>query len=228
MVRRSKEDALETRSQLLDAAEQLFSEKGVTSTTLNEIAGAAGVTRGAIYHHFKNKLHLIGALMERVMLPLDEMRSCAAANVPNDPLGQIRYRAIHVLRLAVRDTHTRSVFNILFHKCEYVDDVLPVKQRHLEGRDDCAKSVMEVFRAAIDAGQLPDHIDPKYATVGLFSFIDGLVYNWLLEPGYFALDKNAEYFVDLYVEGLRRAAPLHSAKKAQTGKTAECVSRQTK
>lgn len=206
MVRRTKEEAQETRAHLLDAAERLFSEQGVTSTSLNDIARAAGVTRGALYHHFKNKTDLIEALLDRVMMPITEMRSCAASAAPGDPLSQIRLRAMHVLRQAVHDPHTRAVFTILFHKCEYVDNVTAIKQRHLETRNECAVEVQTAFAAAIAAGQLPADLDPRNATLGLFSFIDGLVYNWLLDPEYFSLDQHIAHFIDVYVEGLRHSA----------------------
>ena len=49
MVRRTKEEAQETRSQILEAAEKAFYERGVARTTLADIATLAGVTRGAIY-----------------------------------------------------------------------------------------------------------------------------------------------------------------------------------
>ena len=45
MVRKTREAALETRNALLDTAELVFSEKGVSATTLADIASAAGVTR---------------------------------------------------------------------------------------------------------------------------------------------------------------------------------------
>jgi TetR/AcrR family acrAB operon transcriptional repressor len=55
MVRRTKTEALETRNSLLDAAEHLFQARGVSRTSLNDIANEAGTTRGAIYWHFKDK-----------------------------------------------------------------------------------------------------------------------------------------------------------------------------
>jgi TetR/AcrR family acrAB operon transcriptional repressor len=203
LARRTKEEALETRIQLLDAAENLFSEKGVSHTSLNEIAETAGVTRGAVYHHFKNKPDLIDALFERAMLPVDEMLNSFEAKTAVDPLGQIRQQAIEILRRAVHDRHTRAMFTILFHKCEYVEDTLPIKQRHLEGRNECAAEVRSMFRAAVEAGQLPAETDVDCATMGIFGYIDGLVYQWLLDPDYFPLDEKAEYFVDIYIEGLR-------------------------
>lgn len=90
MARRTKVEARETRLQVLDAAELVFSQKGGTNTSLNEIAIAAGVTRGAIYWHFKNKYDRIGTLLERVKLPLDDMLAAQDADHADDPLAQIR------------------------------------------------------------------------------------------------------------------------------------------
>mgnify|MGYP000926718169 CR=1 FL=1 len=55
MVKKSKADAELTRQHLLDAAELLFLERGVSRTSLQHIATAAGATRGAIYWHFKDR-----------------------------------------------------------------------------------------------------------------------------------------------------------------------------
>jgi AcrR family transcriptional regulator len=54
-----------TRSLLLDAAEDVFSEKGFTSATLDDIAHAAGYTKGAIYKHFTTKEDLFLAVSDR-------------------------------------------------------------------------------------------------------------------------------------------------------------------
>src|SRR5215468_10863238 len=68
MVRRTKEEALETRNRILDAAERIFEKRGVSRTSLQDIAEAAGVTRGAIYWHFKGKDELFAAMMERATM----------------------------------------------------------------------------------------------------------------------------------------------------------------
>jgi AcrR family transcriptional regulator len=54
-----------TRSVLLDAAEEVFAEKGFTSATLDDIAYAAGYTKGAIYKHFATKEDLFLAVSDR-------------------------------------------------------------------------------------------------------------------------------------------------------------------
>ena len=71
MARRTKEDAIATRNGLLDAAELVFSEKGLSRASLSDIAQAAGATRGAIYWHFKDKVDLFNAMMERVTLQFE-------------------------------------------------------------------------------------------------------------------------------------------------------------
>lgn len=202
MVRRTKAEAAETRVALLDAAERVFSAQGVSSTSLNEVAAAAGVTRGALYHHFANKLDLLGALMERVMMPLEEMRQQQSPQGP--VLAQIRERALAVLQLAVNDPHAQAVFSILFHKCEYVEGVLPIQRRHLECRSSCANEVTAAFRQAIAAGELPASLCPRQATVGLFCYIDGLVFNWLLDPDFFDLKQQAPALLDCYLNGLQQ------------------------
>lgn len=55
MVRRVREEALETRKQLLEAALEIMSEKPFSNVSMTEIAGKIGLSKGAIYWHFKNK-----------------------------------------------------------------------------------------------------------------------------------------------------------------------------
>jgi AcrR family transcriptional regulator len=54
-----------TRSLLLDAAEEVFAEKGFTTATLDDISRAAGYTKGAIYKHFATKEDLFLAVSDR-------------------------------------------------------------------------------------------------------------------------------------------------------------------
>lgn len=72
-MRRTKEEAERTRCELLAAAERLFLEQGVAHTSLEQIARAAGVTRGALYWHFANKADLFHAMLEQVRLPPEQM-----------------------------------------------------------------------------------------------------------------------------------------------------------
>ncbi|WP_046864018.1 TetR family transcriptional regulator, partial [Microvirga massiliensis] len=61
-MRRTKEQAAETRRLILEAAERLFLERDYETVSLEEIAAAAGITRGAVHWHFHNKQGLLLAI----------------------------------------------------------------------------------------------------------------------------------------------------------------------
>jgi TetR/AcrR family acrAB operon transcriptional repressor len=129
MVRRTKEEALETRNSILDAAERVFFEKGVSRTSLADIAQAAGVTRGAIYWHFAHKSDLFTEMFDRVLLPLDELKAASLDPNEPDPLGRLMEICKVCLRDTANDPRRRRVFDILFLKCELVEEMGPVMVR---------------------------------------------------------------------------------------------------
>jgi len=66
-VRRSQAERTEaTRGALIAAARRLFTEKGYDAVSAEEIVREAGVTRGALYHHFGGKAQLLEAVYERL------------------------------------------------------------------------------------------------------------------------------------------------------------------
>ena len=80
---RRREQAEARREQLLHAALEVFSRKGVGESTIKDIARAAGITEGLIYHYFESKSALLAGVIER-FAPLPEMTSMlqAVAHVP--------------------------------------------------------------------------------------------------------------------------------------------------
>jgi AcrR family transcriptional regulator len=76
-----------TRSALLSAARGLFAERGYAAVSTEEIVRAAGVTRGALYHHFRDKQHLFRAIVEQLEQEIAE-RIATAAIGRGDPWEQ--------------------------------------------------------------------------------------------------------------------------------------------
>ena len=128
MARRTKEEAQATRDHLLDTAELVFLQRGVSRTSLNELAAAAGVSRGAIYWHFQDKADLFNAMMERVTLPLEEAIGRTADPCTADPLAEVRRNLVDALRLTATNPQVCRVFEIATHKVEYVDELSGVRE----------------------------------------------------------------------------------------------------
>ena len=207
MVRRTKEDALETRNTILDTAEHVFGKRGVSRTSLDDIAKAAGVTRGAIYWHFRDKADLFTAMVSRVTLPMEEpLCKTWDASVP-DPLAHVRDKLVEVLTRVTTDPQCRRVFHVVYHKCEYVDEMRAVWKRLGETRAACLANIERGFRDAVAKGQLPKATDPRRAALGAYALIDGLINNWVIDPDCVPLATEAEHMIDPYLDGLRHAEP---------------------
>ena len=202
MARRTKEEAQATRDHLLDTAELVFLQRGVSRTSLNELAAAAGVSRGAIYWHFQDKADLFNAMMERVTLPLEEAISRTADPATTDPLAEVRRNLMDALRLTATDPQVRRVFEIATHKVEYVDELSGVRDRHLGMRDQCLVQVQQALSRAMRRGQIGRQVPARSAAIGLHALIDGLIQNWLLDQTAFDLVKVGKQVIDAYLAGL--------------------------
>jgi len=216
MVRRTKADALATRNSLLDAAEQLFAQQGVSRTTLNDIAQAAGTTRGAIYWHFKDKAALFNAMMERVTMPLEATLASAAENASQtqDPLEGLRHSMMNALHRTAHDEQTRRVFEVATHKVEYVTEMQAVRDRHLRVRNECMAMTRTAMQRAAELSGRPLPVDVDSAALGLHVMIDGLIQNWLLDPQAFDLVASGTQVFDTYLAGLGLHPVQLQSKKA--------------
>jgi AcrR family transcriptional regulator len=82
---RRAEYAEQTRTALLDAAAEAFAKDGFTATSINQIASAARVTKGAIYHHFPDKHRLFAAVLDQYNEAAQQQVYEAIGQHPTDP-----------------------------------------------------------------------------------------------------------------------------------------------
>ncbi len=220
MARRTKKEALETRSRILDAAERVFHREGVSRTSLADIAAEAGVTRGAIYWHFEDKAHLFDAMMRRLIEPLDAKLAELQGEVEGNPLEGLRALVLFFIeRLAASPSYQR-VLETAWHKCEYVGEMAEIRDRHLECGNRHLGIMEEAMRLAQRRGYLPAALVPRQAAVGLMALTDGLVVNWTLDRKLFPLARYAPPIVDAYLRGLqapaaKKPAPRPTARGAR-------------
>ncbi|MCY1400164.1 HTH-type transcriptional regulator TtgR [compost metagenome] len=208
MVRRTKEEAQETRSQILEAAQKAFHERGVARTTLADIAAMAGVTRGAIYWHFSNKADLFQAMLDSLHEPLDALARASESQNEIDPLGCMRALLIQVLQQVALDPKIRRANEILFHKCEFTDEMCDLRRQREAAALDCNVRIELSLSNAVSRGQLPENLDTVRAAIALHAFIDGMLAQWLLIPESFSLNELAQTWVDAGLDMLRLSPSL--------------------
>ncbi len=202
MVRRTKEDALATRHRLLDAAEALFLAKGVSHTSLQDIARAAAATRGAVYWHFKDKADLFNAMMDRVTLPLEASLEFLAHAETVQPLAHICSSIRQALLRIATDPQTRRVFEVATLKVEYIDELHAIRMRHIHVRNSFLEKIETGLRAAAVAESILLRLPAAIAAQGLHALLDGLIQNWLLDNAAFDLVQVGEQVVAVYLTGL--------------------------
>ncbi|WP_404301390.1 TetR family transcriptional regulator [Alicycliphilus denitrificans] len=202
MARRTKEDADTTRNNLLDAAERVFYEKGVARASLGEIAQAAGATRGAIYWHFKDKVALFNAMMDRVSLPLEEACGEGGVSDRSAPLARLLAMVERVILIVMSDERTRRVCEIAFYRVEYVDELMAARERHLASRARFHALLARDLCLAADERELSLPMDAAVAATGLQALFDGLLHAWILGGERFDLLVVGRATVTAYLRGL--------------------------
>lgn len=198
MARKTKAEAEATREAILDAAEFEFVERGVARTSLEQIACAAGVTRGAIYWHFRNKNDLYSAMLSRVSSPMEGQLDDLLGR--KGSIEELHDICAHGLRQLAEDEHHFRVFSILLHRNE--SDIGMALLRELV----CRSHVQITHFFESDAGQafLHPELTPSLAAKALQSFFTGIYYEYLGDPTRWDLKKEAPALVNLAFRGLAR------------------------
>ncbi len=189
MARRTKEEAQKTREAILAAAIDLFAEKGVSATTLANIAKQAGVTRGAVYWHFKNKDDLINALKEMLIDPVEKMKGKLEAADVENPLevmfsAQLEFfNTMHSRPILVKLVR---IFLTKFENAASLDEIFTHKaQCHREGLN----SFEIILGKAVEQQQLPEDFNIHTGALASIAFFDGLIYNWAILPKSLTMDE---------------------------------------
>jgi TetR/AcrR family acrAB operon transcriptional repressor len=211
MVRRTRDEALATRAALLDAAERVFCASGVTRATLGDVASAAGVTRGAVYWHFRDKGELFGAMCSRATLPMQSRLEQAADGDGDDAIATLREVSVRALREIASDPRTRAVLEILLCKSERLTQTTDGAPHVDEMDRQCVCAVERIILRAIAQGRLPADTDSNLAAHLLQAFFHGVIQLWLTHPEAFDLHAAAQAMVETMIAGLVAAPPRRGA-----------------
>lgn len=185
MVRKTKENAEITRQRIIDASRQVFLSRGVSRTSMEQIATEAGVTRGAVYWHFSNKTELFKTLREQVLLPLiDRMDESLLVKNNDDPIGQIGNFLSGTIDALNESSDTRQTFEIMMVKCEYVEELSALLEQTLSNCEHITKKLEQLYERAKTKGQLKPDASPIILAMDTHLFFSGLIHLWVKDLDY--------------------------------------------
>ncbi|MFI7700794.1 TetR family transcriptional regulator [Nonomuraea sp. NPDC049480] len=196
-MRRTAEEAAETRKALLRAALAVFSERGYAAATLAGIAERAGVTRGAAYHHFSDKATLY-------LATISELWAEAAAPVwgtldgDGPVMERLRRFLVAFFTALERDATMREAFALSMRSAEGFPELesgLRDKQVMME---DWKRGLMEL----LDGAGLRDGVSAEAAALAIITSVNGTAATWLACPGLFSPADQAGALADTVLYGI--------------------------
>ena len=182
MARKTKEDTAVTHEGILDAAEQCFLQTGVSRATLEQIAARAGYTRGAVYWHFKNKMEVLDAVIDRIQLPIFSGLDILGVADDPQPLESLRQFHLHAFAELETNPHARVATEITFLRCEYVAETAAVLERQRRSTALALERVTATLRRAHELRQLRAGADPAACALRLHFVIMGGLRAWVMSP----------------------------------------------
>jgi AcrR family transcriptional regulator len=193
-----KQDKSLRLQMIVDAAVELFREKGYQSTTLDDVAGELGITKAALYHYVKGKEDLLYTIYTQAVAAIfEETNRIAAVDLPADEKLRSVIRN-HVENIIIGN---QSLVYVFFAE----DNQLPEKYQTWvrQKKREYDEVVQTIVTEGIDAGVFEPH-DPRllsYAIVGMINW----AYQWY-RPGLpFSPTQIADLFIDLLERGYLKA-----------------------
>ena len=202
-MRRTKEEAAVTRSAVLKSALSVFSAKGYAAATLDDVASAAKVTRGAIYWHFKSKADLYNTLVEEL--------SARGASVVQQAVSEggtlidiLRRVFISQCALIEDDKEARAVMELALFKTGLDPELQAGRKKQIEAGNALIAGIADAMKMGVSQGVLRDGMDPTDMARAFIAFENGAIQQWLASPKSFSLKKSAESFAEILIKGLQK------------------------
>lgn len=201
MARKTKAEAEQTRKDILVAALQLFHTKGYARTTLEEIARSAGVTRGAIYWHFKDKVDLFMGLKDEIERSTETRLEDLLLLSVNE-LSDMRDNLLRLFRNLEQDAEFRRYFEMIFFRAEFTEELQPVMNQFKVKLHRLQQKDTEDLTRLKQEGKISAHCDCAQAALGFRCLLIGIIHSWLLDEGLFSLVEQGAALIDDFLDTL--------------------------
>ncbi|MFC0269472.1 TetR family transcriptional regulator [Kushneria aurantia] len=206
-MRKTKEEAELTRQTLMNAAEHLFIEKGLSRTTHNDIAARAGVTRGALNWHFPDgKNGILAALLDRKRQMTERLAQHLVDSEKSSsrPIAGMRDVLVRDIQSLARDVQLQRILCVINSRNEFIGDFAWVRDQLDQHNRECQSMLAEVFERGLRCGEARLHpgLTPTIAASLLLSSVIGMVNGWLNGCVTFDIAADSELLVDTLFAGM--------------------------
>lgn len=187
MVRKTKEQSVQTREKIINAARNIFFQCGVSRSSLEAVAQAANMTRGAIYWHFKDKEELFLAVQINSLISvIENMEAAHSLMCDVDPLERIEVLLCQFFQIVNDDLDVRMVIETIVLRCE--QSFGPVNNRTAIHKEvaRCLAKLEIAYNEAAGLGILRPNLKPQLVTLDTWAFAYGLLYGQLSRINRFA------------------------------------------
>ena len=199
---RPREETLVRRTRILDAASEVFGEKGYVKGSLADIAERVGMTHAGVLHHFGSKDQLLLAVLShRDATDVEHLEG------QHIPAGLELFN--HLVRTAQRNEERPGIvqaFTVL--AAESVTDDHPAKDFFLERYEALRTEIRTALTSICSPDDPPAEGDIDKATASIVAVMDGLQVQWLLAPDKIDLARTSAFAIDAIlaaaIQGQRR------------------------
>lgn len=197
-----QEKAIATRSQVLRAALKVFSSKGYSATTLEDVAKEAELSRGAIYFNFKNKQDLYVTLVHEYFETTIHGALLARVELEQDPLVALRDYMFSYNHAVVANEEIREFMELIRYKTEVKtlsEEILMVQQK----MDLLMQEEITILvRACQKEDRLRQDVAEAVLVMAIHSYLNGIESTWMFNPQIFPLEKHLHELIDIFVDSM--------------------------
>lgn len=183
------------------AALAQFSEQGYTATRLSDIAEAAGVTRGAIYHHFENKASLYSALLEAFAgtFSAEVMEAIDKGGTFLEICRRVFVRPLAALE---KDPGFAAFYELVQFHTVSIPELEAAHQQRMAADEAMLQQVAHYFQMGVNEGAVRPELAPDDLAQSFVALQNGLIHLWLLRERVFSLTEAAEAAAGIFVAGI--------------------------
>lgn len=201
--------AQETRERILQSAAAVFARKGFERATLDAVAADAGMTKGAIYWHFKSKNDLFFALLDqRFQAHTSPLKVDLASVLKGD--SDPKTGMLELLRTGMQRCVADPAWAQLYLECLSLGRNDDVRARLSAFYDQVWAMSASFTRDLQTQGLAPADTDPHTAAIFWTALFDGLVLAWLIKGGELDMDRSLTGIFNMLWKGLA-PSPASSA-----------------